>query len=141
MDIPKENVIDTTRNTFSDQMGSPAESVLPLKSISCKQVAHFDEYGVALRCINNILKVVKYFAEQRDVWADGQWDGESVTCLWDGIFEDLQSFLLTVTNCNDGKPDSYHKSKCGNLSCQTCYDKFINAGIFKQLNIQSGVKE
>lgn len=98
------------------QMGSPAESVPPLKYISCKQVAHFDKHGVGLRRIKRILKVVKYFAEQRNVWTDGQWDGESVTCLWDGIFEDVRPFLLTVTKSNDGKPDSYHKSKCGNLS-------------------------
>ncbi len=48
---------------------------------SCKQVAHFDKYSVGLRRIKQILKVVKYFAEQHDVWKDGQWDGESVTRL------------------------------------------------------------
>ena len=60
---------------------------------------------------------------------------ESVTCLWDGIFEDVRPFLLTVMKSNDGKPDSYHKSKCGSLSWQTCYDTFIKGGMFKQLNI------
>jgi hypothetical protein len=55
--------------------------------------------------------------------------------MWDGIFEDVTPFLLTVMKSNDGKPDSYHKSKCGSLSWQTCYDNFIKAGIFKQLNI------
>jgi hypothetical protein len=116
-------------------MGSPAESVPPLKYISCKQVAHFDKHGVGLWRIKRILRVVKYFAEQRNVWTDGQWDGESVTCLWDGIFEDVRPFLLTVTKSNDGKPDSYHKSKCGSLSWRTCYDKFIKAGVSKQFNI------
>ena len=54
------------------QMGSPAASVSLLKNISCKQVAHFDKYGVGFRRIKHILKAVKYFAEQRDVWTDGQ---------------------------------------------------------------------
>ena len=94
-------------------------------------MAHFDKHGVGLRRIKRILEVVKYFAEQRNVWTDGQWDGKSVTCLWDGIFEDVRPFLLTVMKSNDGKPDSYHKSKCGNLSWRTCYDKFIKADIFK----------
>ena len=60
---------------------------------------------------------------------------KSVTCLWDGIFEDVRPLLLTVTKTNDGKPDSYHKSKCGNLSWQTCYDKFIKTDVFTQFNI------
>jgi len=53
-------------------MGSPAESVPPLQNISCKQVAHFDKYGVGFRRIEFILKVVEYFAEQRDVLTDGE---------------------------------------------------------------------
>jgi hypothetical protein len=58
------------------QMRSPAESVPPLKNISCKKVVHFDKYGVGFRHIKCILKVVKYFAEQRDVWTDGQWENK-----------------------------------------------------------------
>ena len=51
-------------------MGSPAESVPPLKYISRKQAAHFDKYGVGFRCIKQILKVVKLFADQHEVWTN-----------------------------------------------------------------------
>ena len=42
--------------------------------------------------------MVKYFAEHRDVWTDGQWEGESVTCLWDGIFEDVRQRVMVGGN-------------------------------------------
>ena len=82
-----------------------------MKNISCKQVAHFDIYCVWFWSIKCILEVVKYFAEQHDVWTDGQCEGESVTHIWGGIFDAVRPFLLTVTKSNDRKPDSNQKSK------------------------------
>jgi hypothetical protein len=56
---------------------------------------------------------------------------ETITLLWDGIFEDIMPYLLIETKMSNGKPISYHKSKSASLGWRTCHDKLHNKGVFK----------
>ena len=44
------------------------------------------------------------------------WNGETLTLLWDVIFQDIMPYLLTKTKTSDDKPISYHKSKSASLA-------------------------
>ena len=85
------------------------------------------------------MKAVEYFATKRGVWrphnAHNYWNGETVTKLWDGVWDDLMPHLLTVTQKKSGKI-SYHKSRVSTLAWRTMHDKLMGSGgLFQQLNI------
>lgn len=120
-------------------MGNPAEHVPPLKTLSPKDVNHCDRGGADLSRMKRLMKVVKYFACKRGVWkpltATAYWNGETVTKLWDGIWNDLMPHLLTITQLKSGKI-SHHKSRVSTLSWRTMHDKLMGVGgLFEQLHI------
>lgn len=120
-------------------MGNPAEHVPPLKTLSPRDVNHCDHGGADLSRMKRLMKVVKYFACQRGVWkpltATAYWNGETVTKLWDGIWNDLMPHLLTITQLKSGKI-SNHKSRVCTLSWRTMHDKLMGVGgLFEQLHI------
>ena len=45
------------------QMGSPVESVLPLKYVSTKQVSHFDKEAACISRMRRVVKAVRHFSE------------------------------------------------------------------------------
>lgn len=122
------------------QMGSPADKVTPLKYLKAPQVVHFDKHGQNLSRMRRTMCVIKHYGKLRDVWEPRNshgpfWNGETVTRLWDEIWEDVRPFLLTNTEMGDGKPISHHKSRTAQLAWRTCHDKFSKSGVFKTLHI------
>ena len=121
------------------QMGSPSESVPPLKYISTKQVSHFDIDGASISRMRRVMKIVRHFDEFRNVWeprnVPNYWNGETVTQLWNGIIEDIMPYLLTETKMGNDKPISYHKSKSASLAWRTCHDKLRSKGVFKHYGV------
>ena len=120
-------------------MGSPIEGVTPLKYLKSPQVVHFDKDGSSLARMRRVMNVVKHYAIQKDVWeprrnATKFWNGETVTHLWDSIWEDVAPYLLTRTQTMNNNI-SYHKSRSAALSWRTCHDKFRKLGVFKMLGV------
>jgi hypothetical protein len=120
-------------------MGNPAEHVPPLKTLSAKDVKDCDPAGADLSRMKRFMKAVKYFACKRGVWkpltATAYWNGETVTKLWDGVWNDLMPHLLTITQLKSGRI-SHHKSRVCTLSWRTMHDKLMGVGgLFDQLQI------
>ena len=120
-------------------MGSPIEGVTPLKYLKSPQVVHFDKDGSSLARMRRVMNVVKHYAIQKDAWeprwnATIFWNGETVTHLWDSIWEDVAPYLLTRTQTMNNNI-SYHKSRSAALSWRTCHDKFRKLGVFKMLGV------
>jgi hypothetical protein len=114
------------------QMGNRTDGVPPLKLLNAQHVTHFDKNGVSLSRMKRIMKVIRYFGEVRGVWKIGHgsniWNGETVTKLWAGIWDDVKPYLFTKTVKSTCV--SYHKSRTGQLAWRTCYDKFKRTGLF-----------
>jgi hypothetical protein len=122
------------------QMGNPSEGVAPLKLLKTGHVKHFDKQGTNLSRMGRFMKAVKHFALLRGVWkpqnATNYWNGETVTKLWDGVWDDLSPHLLTETKMKGDKPPSYHKSCTASLAWRTCHDKLMRkGGLFDQIKI------
>jgi hypothetical protein len=122
------------------QMGNPAESIPPLKTLTPQDVKRFDAQGNNLSRMKRFMLAVKHFAILRGVWkpinAQNYWNGATVTNLWDGVWDDLMPYLLTKTQLKTGKV-SYHKSRVSSLAWRTCHDK-LGAGreaLFERLKI------
>ena len=86
------------------------------------------------------MKVVEHFARTRSVWkpltaGPDYWDGETATKVWDGVWKDLLPLLVTCTTYDDGREDSWHKSRVGDISWQTCHNKFLDGGVFKSFSV------
>ena len=66
------------------------------------------------------------------MWVDS-WDGEAVTKLWSAIWEDMDPFMRTETarTKNNVNSTSYHKSRKGQVSCLTIYEKIGKAGLLE----------
>ena len=67
--------------------------------------------------------VIEHYGKLRNVWkpsnAKDFWNGETVTCCWGGIWDDIKENLVTVTQYNDGTPTSMHRSHSGSLAWRT----------------------
>ena len=114
-------------------VGNRAEHVPPLRIIATKHVAHFDKKGKRLHDMRAIMRIIKAFAEKNGVWKpenarDDYWNSKTVVDMWDGIYQDLVPYLLTVTQ-KEGMADSTHKSKPGNRCWRTVLRKMKKAGL------------
>ena len=51
------------------------------------------------------------------------------------MWNDLFPLLVTCTTYDDEREDSWHKSRVGDISWQTCHNKFLDGGVFKSLSV------
>lgn len=114
-------------------VGNRTEHVPPLRIITTKHVAHFDKKGKRLHDMHAIMRIIKAFAEKNGVWKpenarDDYWNSKTVVGMWDGIYQDLVPYLLTVTR-KEGMAASTHKSKPGNRCWRTVLRKMKKAGL------------
>jgi hypothetical protein len=108
----------------------------------CKSsdVHHFDKEGRNLSRMGRVMKVVEHFARTRSVWkpltaGPDYWDGETVTKVWDAVWKDLLPLLVTCTTYDDGREDSWYKSRVGDISWRTRHNKFLDGGVFKSFSV------
>ena len=121
-------------------MGSPSEGVAALRLCNSAHVGHFDKEGMNLSRMKRVIKVVEHYAKQRGVWkpltgGSDYWNGETVTKVWDGVWKDMLPLLATRTIFDDGREDSDHKSRVGDISWRTCHNKLFSKGVYKSLGI------
>ena len=55
--------------------------------------------------------------------------------MWDGAWKDLLPLLVTCTTYDDGREDSWHKSRAGDISWRTRHNKFLDGGIFNSFSV------
>jgi hypothetical protein len=88
-------------------MGCPADGVAALRYLDSSQVGHFDKEGQKLSRMRRVMRVVEHFARMRGVWkpknAKEYLNGKTVTTLWNGVWNDLKPYLLTVTSYEDSR--------------------------------------
>jgi hypothetical protein len=121
-------------------MGSPSEGVAALRLCNSAHVGHFDKEGRNLSRMKRVIKVVEHYAKRRGVWkpltgGSDYWNGETVTKVWDGVWKDMLPLLATRTIFDDGREDSDHKSRVGDISWRTCHNKLFSKGVYKSLGI------
>ena len=120
-------------------LGAPAENVTPLKNLTSKHVLHFDDTGANLSRMRRFMGVIEHYGKLRNVWkpfnAKDFWNGGTVTRLWDGVWDHIKENLVTVTQYEDGRPTSMHKSRSGSLAWRTCHYKLLKRGVFKELKL------
>ena len=108
---PKMNLVQLIQMWL---MGCPADGVAALRYLDSSQVGHFDKEGHKLSQMRRVMRVIQHFACRRGIWkpnnAKEYWNGKTVTTLWNEVWGDLKSYLLTVTTYEDGRQDSTHKS-------------------------------
>jgi len=120
-------------------LGAPAETVTPLKNLNIMHVLHFDDTGANLSRMHRFMWVIEHYGKLRNVLIPSNekdfWDGETVTQLWNGIWDDIKHHLVTVNQYDDGRPTSTQKSCIGSVAWRTCHEKLLKEGVFKQLKL------
>ena len=87
-----------------------------------------------------MMKVVEHFSRTSSVWkpltaGSDYRDGKTVRKVWDGVWKYLLHLLVTCTTYDDGREDSWHKSRVGDISSRTCHNKFLDGGVFKSVSV------
>ena len=59
-----------------------------------------------------------------------RWNGKHVTTLWSTIWPKLDQFLRTKTKCVGNDKVSKDKSRKGQISWRSCYNKMQAQGLF-----------
>jgi hypothetical protein len=87
------------------------------------------------------MKVVEHFTRTRSGWkpltaGSDYCDGETVMKVWDGVWKYLLPLLVTCTTYDDGRKDSWHKSRVGDISWRTChYNKCLDGAVYKSFSV------
>ena len=113
-------------------VGNRGEHVPPFCVVSPKQVNHFDKNGKRLHDIRQTMEIVRKLAIKNGVWkprgaSDDYWNGKTVIDMWDGIYDRVAPYLMTVTK-RAGQADSTHKSRPDDQAWRTTMRK-IKAAI------------
>ena len=110
-------------------IGSEKEHVPALHKLSLFLVGHFDRGGKIRSKMKLVMREVEHFACLVGVWLEGRWTVPAVTKIWLKIWRHLEPYLRTVTTRKDGEVTD-KKSRQGQISWRTCYNKLIQDGKF-----------
>lgn len=140
-------------------VGIPAENIPPMGKISTQLIFHFDAKGRNYSKMKQVMMFVERCGRIKGAFTK-KWDGGAVTRLWDAVWEDLSPFMstrtvmctgddnagrminsalstntaTTVHATTDADTDgsiSLHKSRMGQVSWRTIYNKMEGQGLFK----------
>ncbi|KAL3793017.1 hypothetical protein ACHAWO_008273 [Cyclotella atomus] len=115
-------------------VGNRAEHVPPFRVVTPKQVHHFDKNGKRLHDMKQFMQIIKKMAVDNRVWKpqgakDDYWNSKTVIDMWNGIYDTVAPYLMTVTKSSNGA-DSTHKSRPDDQAWRTTLRK-IKAAIKK----------
>ena len=112
--------------------GSTRDNVPAFKYLSAYNVAHIKQGKHTSQLMPKLMGKLKVFAEEMDFWNPSHhWTGADVTTFWDKMWSKLDPYLRTETQAKNGI--SFHKSRQGQLSRRTCYNKMLKAGLFQRV--------
>jgi hypothetical protein len=82
-------------------LGNKKENVPPLKLLSSGNVDHLKSGPGNLSKMKQVMLQVESFGRERALWeSNNVWNGERVTKLWSGIWQDLDQYLRTESTSN-----------------------------------------
>jgi len=122
-------------------IGLKNDNVPPLGILDTQSVKHFDNNARQYSTFKQVMVIVERLGRERGVWLEDRknWDGKSVTSLWSAIWKDMYPYMSTKTTKvveDPNNPDlfvqsvSYKKSRTGQISVRSVYNKLCGAGMF-----------
>jgi hypothetical protein len=123
-------------------IGAVEDNIPPLGELEPLHFKHFDSGGRKYSQYMQVMTLVEKFGRERDVWLESSrnWDGKSVTVLWSAIWQDMYPYMRTKTTKEIVDPNnpeqvvqsvSYRKSRSGQISARTVYNKLGEAGVLE----------
>ena len=123
-------------------IGAVDDNVPPLGELEPLHFKHFDSGGRKYSQYMQVMTLVEKFGRERNVWLESSrnWDGKSVTVLWSAIWQDMYPYMRTKTTKEIADPNnpeqvvqsvSYRKSRSGQISARTVYNKLGEAGVLE----------
>ena len=89
------------------------ENIPPLQYLTNPHVEHIKNGPNNLSKIRQMMKRVKDFGLEENVWEPGSWNGEVITKLWSKIWHRLDPYLRTEVTSN--KIGFMEKSRKGKI--------------------------
>jgi hypothetical protein len=82
------------------------------------------------------MKKIEEIGKQKDVWEDkvGKWSAESVTELWNGIWESFQPYLASPST----RAEDIKKCRKGQINWRTCYNFLYKKGLLAGNKVRKG---
>jgi hypothetical protein len=133
-------------------VGIPAQNIPPMGKVSTQLIFHFDANGRNYSKMKQVMMFVERHGRMKWVFVK-TWDGGTVTTLWDTVWEDFCPFMSTQTvmsieDDNTGAESaatadaadvltSLHKSRMGQVSWRTIYNKMEGQGLFKNNKVRT----
>ena len=133
-------------------VGIPAQNIPPMGKVSTQLIFHFDANGRNYSKMKQVMMFVERHGRMKGVFVK-TWDGGTVTTLWDTVWEDFCPFMSTRTvmsieDDNTGAESaatadaadvltSLHKSRMGQVSWRTIYNKMEGQGLFKNNKVRT----
>ena len=111
-------------------IGNPKEHVQAFRRIKNCDVVHFDKKAYTISKMRRLMAEVERLGKIDGVWLERGWDSASITTLWSTIWPRLEPYLHTKTMTAAGNI-SLHKSRMGQITWRTCYNKMQKSGLFK----------
>jgi hypothetical protein len=107
-------------------VGNRAEHVSPFRVVSTKQVCHFDKKARRLHDMRQVMQIIKKMAVDKkpEGFTDDYWNGKTVIDMWNGIYDSVSPYLMTVTK-QAGQAALTHKSRPDDQSWRTTLEKMI----------------
>ena len=123
-------------------IGVRNDNVPPLGILDPQTFKHFDNNARRYSTFKQVMSIVERFGRERGVWVEDRknWDGKSVTALWSAIWQDMYPYMNTKTTILVTDPNnpeqvvqtvSYNKSRTGQISARSVYNKLCKAGMFE----------
>jgi hypothetical protein len=126
-------------------IGVKNDNVPPLGILDTQSFKHFDNNARRYSTFKQVMVIVERFGRERGVWLEDRnnWDGKFVTALWSAIWHDMYPYMNTKTTkvvADQNNPEqvvqsvSYNKSRTGQISVRSVYNKLCAAGMFGEGN-------
>ena len=124
--------------------GNTAENIPPYKLLTGADVKHIQGEGrggkrggeKTLSRMTQVMKKIEEIGKQKDVWEDkvGKWSAESVTELWNGIWESFQPYLASPST----RAEDIEKCRKGQINWRTCYNFLYKKGLLTRNKVRKG---
>ena len=113
-------------------LGNQKKHVPPMGMMEPEYIKHIDPKGRRYSKMKQVMAKIEEFGREDNVWRKAsEWNGKHVTTLWSTIWPKLDPYLRTETQCNKNDKASKDKSRKGQMSWRSCYNKMQAQGLFE----------
>ena len=100
--------------------GKQKINIPPLQYLTKPHVEQIKNGPRSLSKIRQMMKRIKDFGSEQNIWVMGSWNGEGITKLWSTIGRMLDTYLSTEINSNT--ICCTEKSRKGQICWRICYN-------------------